>query len=62
MDGSLGGFLQNSVINVLSTLTTFSTCGSLLYLDDMAFSTFAILAPLVAKLGFSCSVFRKLII
>jgi len=62
MDISFGGFPQNSAINVLPTVTTFSTCDNLLYLDDMAFSTFAILAPLVAKFVTHALLFLKLII
>jgi hypothetical protein len=60
MDISFGGFPKNSVIDVLSTVTKFSTCDNLLYLDDFAFSTFAILGPLVAKLCFSCSASSKI--
>jgi hypothetical protein len=38
MDIFFAGFAQNSVINIYSTLTTFSTCDSLLYFDDSTFS------------------------
>jgi hypothetical protein len=55
-----GGFHQNYVINILSTVTIFSTCDSLHYLDDMAFSTFAILSPLVTKFCYSYSASPKI--
>ena len=62
MDIFFGGFLRNSVIrvNIPSTLTTCSTCGSLLYAVDTAFSAFALLAPHVAKLRYSGSAFPKI--
>ena len=57
MDFFFVGCLQNCVINILSTVTKFSTCDSLLYSDDTAFSISAVLAPLLAKLVDSSTTF-----
>jgi hypothetical protein len=60
MDIFFGGFLSDSEINILSTVTTCSTCGSVLYAVDKAFSTFAVLSPLVTILHYSCFDFSKI--
>jgi hypothetical protein len=55
---SLAGFAQNSLINIYSTLTTFSTCDNWLYSGDSIFRT-AVLQPLMANLGDSSTTFSK---
>jgi hypothetical protein len=49
MDIFFVGFLRHSVINILSTVTTYSICGNLLYAGHTTFSAGVVLAPLVAK-------------
>jgi len=61
LDGHfLWRFLRNSVINILSIVTTCSTCGSLLCAVDTAFSASAALAPLVATVRYSSTKTSKL--
>jgi hypothetical protein len=58
MDKFFAEFAQNSVINIYSTLTTFSTCDSFVYTDDCIFQN-AVFQPLVVKLRDSTTTFAK---